>query len=922
MIRRAHRTSIADTLIFAIALAQPLATFAAETKAIELPAQPLAQAIQSMARQASVNILVDPKLVAGLNAPALNARLTVEQALTRLLQGTGLTSQYVDEKTVVVVPSATSAAAPVAKPTTQIAAADKIHLAQADAKPSTDSQAESPAAEEPSPSRERAAQRPGIEEVLVTGTLIHRADPLSPVITITHDDMVKRGYTRLDKVIEQLPQNFKDGASPESSPNSGHGANAAFNASRASGINLRGFGANATLVLLNGERMAMANSGDSVDISMIPVSIIERVEILTDGASAIYGADAVAGVVNIITRDDFSGAEFGARLTTISEGKGPNYGGYVLGGYNWPSGNLIVNYDYEKDRPLLARNRTVTATAGDPNSVLPEQEITSVYSALRQRLVDHFSFSADVRSARRDYDVLSTNAEDGYQARFSGTSEQSAVSSQLDYENAQWHASLAGHYAAERGLTNYLDLPPEGGSTLFARTLNNRDSGFDARVDGPLFDYFAGTARIAVGATYRAEAYSEVAGDVAPEVSSELQQRSRHARSVFGELLVPLLGAQNDIALVESLTLDIAGRYDRYSDFGSTFNPKFALKWQMPAGLALHAVYGRSFRTPTLFETIPSAQNGAYVIDVPDPLAPAGTSRVLIYLDPNPNLQPERSRSINLGLRYAPESTPELKVDLSYFDVRFANKIIEPLRRGFFTNVLTDADRLGSLVVRDPALDAVNAILTEPGQIVLNLNDTPFTPEQIEATANLGYINAAVDHPRGFDLAARYGRPTLLGHFSLSGSAAYFLEYQTQIAPDTPQFSGIEKAYLPTRWRGQVTLAWNRSVWSAYSRINYTSAYDTRIQADPACPGVEGCAVPAWTTVDAGLSLSTAAGPDAGLLGGVRLGLDVSNALDREAPYVFQCVGCYNYDSTNANPLQRTFSVTLTKAFSRCSGHC
>jgi len=104
--------------------------------------------------------------------------------------------------------------------------------------------------------------------------------PITPVLTITHDDIVNQGYSTLAEVFEQLPENFKNGASQESNPVAGKGNGAANNYTFSTGVNLRGLGANATLILLNGTRLAPTAYGSTTDVSRIPVSIIDRVEIL------------------------------------------------------------------------------------------------------------------------------------------------------------------------------------------------------------------------------------------------------------------------------------------------------------------------------------------------------------------------------------------------------------------------------------------------------------------------------------------------------------------------------------------------------------------------------------------------------------------------------------------------------------------
>lgn len=138
-----------------------------------------------------------------------------------------------------------------------------------------------------------------IEKIEVTGSRIKRADleGANPVQVITRDDLVASGITNMGDILQEIPSV------------AGAGTNTAVNngGSGAVRVSLRGLGSDRTLVLLNGRRMVASGTGanSSVDLSTIPTAIVKRVEVLKDGASAIYGSDAIGGVVNIITRDDF-----------------------------------------------------------------------------------------------------------------------------------------------------------------------------------------------------------------------------------------------------------------------------------------------------------------------------------------------------------------------------------------------------------------------------------------------------------------------------------------------------------------------------------------------------------------------------------------------------------------------------------------
>src|SRR4051812_3054427 len=148
------------------------------------------------------------------------------------------------------------------------------------------------------------AQEPKQEtlaEVVVTGSRLVRSDLSAPSpTTVINEDVVQlSGDTTVEAVINELPQLSA-------------GNNSSVNSAGGSGVltaNLRGLGAVRTLTLVNGRRFIPANSQGSVDLATIPTALVQRVEIITGGASAVYGSDAIAGAVNFLLRDDFEGLQ-------------------------------------------------------------------------------------------------------------------------------------------------------------------------------------------------------------------------------------------------------------------------------------------------------------------------------------------------------------------------------------------------------------------------------------------------------------------------------------------------------------------------------------------------------------------------------------------------------------------------------------
>lgn len=175
-----------------------------------------------------------------------------------------------------------------------------------------------------------------LEEVVVTGTAIRGVAPVgSATVGLTREELVQAPVREASSLVASLPQASSQGSTLTSS------------GGRAAGVNLRGLGNNATLVLFDGRRVVPQGGNSQVsDPNLIPFSAIERVEVVTDGASAIYGSDAVAGVVNYITRRNYDGAELTGRYVHSL------YDQYVLDGvigHSWDRGNFMVAGAWDKN---------------------------------------------------------------------------------------------------------------------------------------------------------------------------------------------------------------------------------------------------------------------------------------------------------------------------------------------------------------------------------------------------------------------------------------------------------------------------------------------------------------------------------------------------------------------------------------------
>ncbi|MGZ9898402.1 TonB-dependent receptor plug domain-containing protein [Shewanella gaetbuli] len=190
-----------------------------------------------------------------------------------------------------------------------------------------------------------------VERIEVTGSRIQRQDmeTASPVTVIDAGSIKAEGYTSVDEILQAQPA--MAGMAVGSTTNNGSDGMAQ--------VDLRGMGAERTLVLINGRRMVNSGSGanSAVDLNTIPVAMIARVEILKDGASAVYGSDAIAGVVNIITKKDFEGFQFDINGGATDKGDGENLELSALYGFNTNTGNYTFGLAYSERRGVMQGDR-------------------------------------------------------------------------------------------------------------------------------------------------------------------------------------------------------------------------------------------------------------------------------------------------------------------------------------------------------------------------------------------------------------------------------------------------------------------------------------------------------------------------------------------------------------------------------------
>lgn len=628
------------------------------------------------------------------------------------------------------------------------------------------------------------AQQQVLERVEVTGSSIKRIqkEGATPVITVTRAEIEKTGVANVGELLNSLP-----GFSGAEDGNFGLQPTLAGS----QGAAIAGFNNGDTLVLLNGKRLPRYPvGGDYVDLNSIPFSVIERVEVLRDGASALYGSDAVAGVVNVITKKDYQGLGLSASRgqSSRNDGEKQRYslnagaGNIEKDGYNVAFGLDIsrINRIYNRDRDItasadlrqygLADDRLPTSpqpnvyliksdqykpiapcTGGlpaegvevasaqpgkvcafDPNSTTllqPDIQSKAIY------LNGSFKFGSDTYLRLEHFDstrqsgnflnpqpitnqVAATDPANPYKEDviwfYRSTDPRLFRKKDIDvsarrtmavldgtFNDLDWTASIgqgkstyketgSGYFinslfvkAVNSGVVNPFtgklnsdDLVPLTAAPV--RTAFTKVVFGDAKISGSLFKMAGGDVLFAAGVGTTKEDYSNypdplqrdglLRGD--PKLAI-VDGKSRTVNYAFGEAIVPV---------TKSLELQFALRHDRYSDVGNTTNPKASIRFEVMPSLVLRGSYGTGFRAPTLEDLYASDVTGfPQGIDYAG-CAAAGVSRdkckakqIFTLTKGNPNLKPEKSKALTLGLAFSP--IPQFLGTIDYISLKKTDAI-------------------------------------------------------------------------------------------------------------------------------------------------------------------------------------------------------------------------------------------------------
>jgi iron complex outermembrane receptor protein len=736
-----------------------------------------------------------------------------------------------------------------------------------------------------------AAATDGVpDRATVTGTHIRgTADSAFPIWIYNRDVIESSGASTLQQFIQTIPQNFNGGASENTVASVAGGGNAA-NTVEGTGVNLRGLGNDSTLVLVNGHRLAPGNVfGNFVDLSLIPLYAVERVEVVTDGASAIYGSDAVGGVVNIILGRNLDGAETRARYGRVTSGSTRETEVGQTLGHGWDTGSALLIYDYWDRTPLNASSRDYTDSAPEPFMLLPEHVRHSAFLSVEDAVTPGIQLFADGTLSHRSTYADSSSSQGQQRASSAIDAYSGSAGARIELSRGA-QLEVSGSYTASD--TSY-ETVLAGTGTLANERVGSSILTFDAKVDGNAFSVPAGEVRFAVGGQFRREDF-----DSKDLLAMTEFYPHRNVGAGFAELRVPLAGPGRGLPTANRLELTLADRAEHYSDFGSTNNPQIGVIWRPLADVKVRGTYGTSFRAPLLNDLNPVPFQ---VVPVPefDPTT-GGMTNSMVVFGGNPNLRPEKARTWTVGLDFSAQSLPEFHASATYYDIRFSDVVTDPEFSVNIEDALHQEAILGPAIIqRNPSAALVQQLAATPGFANLFGIDLG----TIGAIVDSRVHNLSIQRTSGLDLDAAWANRTAIGNIELGLNGTYIVRFDNEFTSEAPAVSILNTAYNPVNLRMRARAVIRSGGLTFASFVNYTNSYS--VDKTAAAPPIA-----AWTTVDATVKYLFNA--DRGPLADLALLVAVTNLMDRNPPFVLNQVGI-NFDGANANALGRMLSVQLSK---------
>ncbi len=880
------------------------------------------------------------------------------------------------------------------------------------------------------------------KEILVTGTLIRGIAPAgSQVLGVTPEDGAANGASSTNQLLSSLPQVGNFFNSVQSGVSSTAGSNGSNPIARP---NLRGLpggntsGGAQTLVLLDGHRVTPLGTQQlAVDPDFIAPLVIQRVEAMTDGGSAVYGSDALGGVLNFITRDRFDGVQVDAKYGIADNYKSVDAG--FIAGKDWGTGSAYLSYRFSKNDAIFGSDRAyagrrdpitgiptgrvcaegvnVSAGAGanartytlsgaalaqsaprtcdyaQDVALYPKAKAHNVFGSFYQQLDDNLRFDVKFYYASRAIvgsngvlgnGQLGTGAETAVTlqptnpnyrplpvgdinfglpqaVRFSlapvvgarsATQETNLdtwnITPQLTYNiGSEWQARLLFNYG--RGNVDFRNAQinsPRGGGPLAVLAANgtlnpynvtaanavaitaydvgianNEFFNYRAIVDGPIFELPAGSVRVAVGAEYMKDIFKRRTTNANTYALLPVTAYTQSVKSLFGELQVPVLGGSDGGM---SLDLSASGRYDKYNDVGSTFNPKFGLTFKPFDKLTLRGSWGKSFNAPTgadqlgvpasaagpvpaAFLQFPPATPGVCGVTGLPSCSATGVAGVFLS-GTTPGLTPQKAKNWSVGFDFEPVDA--LKFSASYYEIDLKGTIGRPVTGAILTDFYQGYPDLWIFQPTGQQVAAVLATLPPTGVGVGLLNPTATTqamvnlgvPTPVQVLLDTRVTNLGNTKIKGIDFSAGFNVETGFGGIDGRVAGNYRLSQKTQSRPGQAIFDNL--AFDTPEYLISTVLGTTVGSFRAQATWNHTPGY--KRSANPA--GQSN--ISSFNIVNLYFKYDF---EGEGLANGLSLSLAASNVFDEDPP-VFLDAGQPGFVTGNFT-LGRMFQFGISKKF-------
>ncbi len=582
---------------------------------------------------------------------------------------------------------------------------------------------------------------------------------------------------------------------------------------------LRGLSSNHTLILVNGKRrhgssnLTVSATGGfvgaaSADLTFIPVASIDHVEVLTDGAAAQYGTDAIAGVINIILNKDDSGGRISVTGGAYGQGDGETFAGSANIGFGSSSAfvNLTAEHRYHdySDRggddqrfftPTNRANPALPLIPGYPhlNHIFGDSKyevsVLSYNAGADLGGVELYSFGSyghRLGQSRQNYRFPSIAPKlwpNGFSPVLTDKEDDLSFTGGIRGDLANWHWDLASTYGKDINRINNIH---SANTSLIADTGTSPTDfhvgDFTASQWSNTLDvsreYDVGLAsplNVAFGGEYRRESYGIRAGDPASRYKTGVQAYPGFALTDAGTHRRSNVAAYLDLALkpVENLQLDAAGRFEHFSDFGDTKVGKLTARYDFNSTFALRGTVSTGFRAPTLAEEFYSATKVSPTSAGVNLPANSAAARLLGFS----GLKPEKSTNLSAGIAFKPVS--RLSATLDFYQIAIRDRIVS-------TGSIYGLQTIGG--VKTVRSQAVTDAIIANGNII---------DPTVTSTSVTTFVNGVNSRTRGAELVVNYAVP-LPGSASLNLALTgnYNKTKLTKIFTPSPQIAASGQSYL------------------------------------------------------------------------------------------------------------------------------